>query len=54
MSWTQNMGKQHRVRVCNVQSEGSGMFLFIPGISPVGSSTSSQVIEGRWEMSGER
>lgn len=31
--------------VYNVQSEGSWMLLLIPGISPVGSSTSGQVTE---------
>lgn len=40
------MREQWAVRkVYSVQSEGSGMLLFIPRISPVGSSTSGQVTE---------
>lgn len=45
MSWTQDMREQWAVKVYSVQSEGSGMLLFIPQISPVGSSTSGQVTE---------
>lgn len=45
MSWTQHMREQWAVKVYSVQSEGSGMLLFIPRISPVGSSTSGQVTE---------
>ena len=54
MSWTQDMGEQWAVKVYSVQSEGSGKLLFIPGISPVGSSTSGKVTGDKREMSCER